>query len=197
MLITVNMSEDEEEDHPVEEDEEEASRAVGASWAPDLHWLTDQVAVGGCFPSVRADCLARDHGIGAVVDLRGEDRDDEARLRAAGIKLLHLPTPDLEPVSIEMLEHGVAFVGQEIGNGRRVLIHCQHGIGRSALLALCVLVDQGWSPLDALAHAKDRRRVVSPSRSQYDGWASWLASRGMEPPDYHSFGCIAYRHLAQ
>jgi hypothetical protein len=65
------------------------------------------------------------------------------------------------------------------------------------LLALCVLVDQGYAPLDALVHAKDRRGVVSPSRAQYDGWAAWLASRGIAPPDYHTFGCIAYRHLAQ
>jgi hypothetical protein len=78
-----------------------------------------------------------------------------------------------------------------------VLIHCQHGIGRSPLLALCVLVDWGWSPLDALVHAKNRREVVSLSRAQYDGWCAWLVARGIAPPDYHSFGCIAYRHLAR
>jgi hypothetical protein len=38
--------------------------------------------------------------------------------------------------------------------------------------------------------------VVSPSRSQYEGWSAWLASRGKRAPDYHTFGCIAYRHLA-
>jgi protein-tyrosine phosphatase len=141
--------------------------------------------------------LARDHGVAAVVDLREEACDDEQQLRAAGIALLHLPTPDLEPASSDMLEHGVAFVRSHVDGGRRVLIHCQHGIGRSPLLALCVLVDQGWEPLDALAHAKDVRAVVSPSRSQYDGWAAWLAARGKAVPDYHTFGCIAYRHLAK
>jgi protein-tyrosine phosphatase len=95
-----------------------------------------------------------------------------------------------------MLKAGVQFVRRQIADGKRVLIHCQHGIGRSALLALCVLVDQGWEPLAAVAHAKDCRAAVSPSRSQYDGWAAWLESRGKSPPDYHSFGCIAYRHLA-
>jgi protein-tyrosine phosphatase len=140
--------------------------------------------------------LVLEHGIRAVVDLRAEDRDDERQLRAAGIDLLHLPTPDLEPASAAMLDQGVAYVADRIGRGDKVLIHCQHGIGRSALLALCVLVDQGCEPLDALRRAKQARGVVSPSRSQYDGWAGWLASRGIAPPDYHSFGCIAYRHLA-
>ena len=166
------------------------------AWRPDFHWLTDNVAVGGCFPIERAALLARQHAIRAVVDLRKEDCDDEVRLRAAGIDFLHLPTPDLQPASSAMLDRGVEFVRRHVDAGDRVLIHCQHGIGRSALLALCVLVDQGWEPLAALAHAKDCRWVVSPSLSQYEGWAGWLRARGKVAPDYHTFGCIAYRHLA-
>lgn len=161
----------------------------------DFHWLTEHLAVGGCFAAERAAYLAEAHGISAVVDLRAEACDDAAALRAASIDLLHLPTPDLEPASMAMLEHGVEFVRDRIARGEKVLIHCQHGIGRSALLGLCVLVDRGWEPLEALAHTKDRREVISPSRMQYDGWCAWLRSRGFAAPDYHSFGCIAYRHL--
>ena len=163
---------------------------------PNFHWLTDRLALGGAFAPEEAGDLAKQHGISAVVDLRAEDRDDEELLRAAGIELLHLPTPDLLAASHTHLEQGVAFVRERLARGEKVLIHCQHGIGRSALLALCVMVDLGFEPLDALRHAKDRREVVSLSRSQYDGWCAWLESRGIEPPDYHSFGCIAYRHLA-
>jgi protein-tyrosine phosphatase len=184
---------DEEEDH-VEVEEEDAH--VSGEWNPDLHWVTEHLAVGSCFPIERADDLRRLHRIQAVVDLREEDCDDEALLRAAGIELLHLPTPDLEAASHDDLERGVAFVRERIRRGDKVLIHCQHGIGRSALLALCVLVDHGWEPLDALTHVKDRRAVVSPSHSQFQGWVRWLNARGIEAPDYHSFGCIAYRHLA-
>jgi len=165
-------------------------------WEPDIHWVADDVAVGGCFPIDRAPDLARDHAVGAVVDLRKEDRDDEERLRAAGIDFLHLPTPDLQAATAEMLEEGVRFTRAHTDAGRKVLIHCRHGIGRSALLALCVLVDRGLEPLDALRQAKDRRAAVSPSESQFRGWTKWLASRGKQAPDYHAFGCIAYRHLA-
>jgi polymorphic toxin system DSP-PTPase phosphatase-like protein len=171
--------------------------APDSDWQPDFDWLTESLAVGGCFPVERAADLMRSHGIRAVVDLRGEDRDDEGRLRSAGIDFLHLPTPDLEPATLQMLDRGVEFARPYLGRGERVLIHCQHGIGRSPLLALCVMVDQGWEPLDALIHAKDARALISPSRSQYEGWAQWLAARGKTAPDYHSFGCIAYRHLAE
>ena len=197
METTVNRDqEDEEEAVFRDEDEEDRPGHITAEWVPDFHWLTEHMAVGACFPMDAAARLAREHGVSAVVDLRGEDCDDEGQLRAAGIALLHLPTPDLEPATPEMLDRGAAFVAERISRGEKVLIHCQHGIGRSALLALCVLVEQGWNPLDALAHAKDFREAISPSRSQYEGWARWLEARGKTAPDYHTFGCIAYRHLA-
>lgn len=195
----MGLPEDEEEDPAQEQDdqeeEERVSRAEG-SWTPDLHWLTDLLAVGACFPMEHAETLAREHGIGAIIDLREEDRDEEEQLRSAGIDFLHLPTPDLEPASVDKLDAGVRFAREHMARRNKVLIHCQHGIGRSALLSLCVLVEEGWEPLEALSHAKEVREVVSPSHSQYQGWAEWLGSRGKAAPDYHSFGCIAYRHLA-
>jgi hypothetical protein len=166
-------------------------------WSFDLDWLTPAVAVGGCFPIDRAAELVGAHGITAVVDLRAEACDDEAALRRAGLAFLHLPTTDLLAVSTAHLDRGVEWVRAQVEGGGKALIHCQHGIGRSALLALCVLVDQGWEPLPALAHAKDCRVKVSPSEAQYRGWAEWLRAHGHPVPDYHRFGCIAYRHLSQ
>jgi predicted protein tyrosine phosphatase len=166
------------------------------AWQLDISWLTDRLAVGGCFPIERAVHLAEAHAIRAIVDLRDEDRDDVETLASAGIDFLHLPTPDLNPATPDMLDRGVRFIRAHIDRGGKVLVHCQHGIGRSPLLALCVLVDEGREPLDALALAKDKRAVVSPSRLQYDGWVRWLERHGKDAPDYHAFGCIAYRHLA-
>ena len=169
-----------------------------ATWRPDLSWITDDLAVGGCFPAGRAASLARRHGIGAIVDVRVEACDDAKELAACGMRFLHLPTDDLQGVSQPMLDDGVAFARQMAADRRKLLIHCAHGIGRSATLALCVLADCGLQPLDALRLAKDARGKVSPSRAQYDAWSAWLRRRRPEAavPDYHTFGCIAYRHLA-
>src|SRR5579884_685610 len=161
------------------EDDEEEAPLLTKEWAPDLHWLTERIAIGGCFPTDSAGRLRQMEGISAIVDLRAEECDDAAALGAAGIDLLHLPTTDMQAASNQHLDEGVAFVREHIRRGGKVLIHCQHGIGRSALLALCVLVDAGWQPLDALVHLKERREVVSPSRLQYEGWANWLRSRGL------------------
>jgi predicted protein tyrosine phosphatase len=165
---------------------------------PDLDWIVGDLAVGGCFPAGHAAALARRHGIGAVVDVRVEACDDARELAACGIRFLHLPTEDLQGVSQPMLDEGVAFARQMAAHGRKLLIHCTHGIGRSATLALCVLADRGFGPLEALNLAKDARSKISPSLAQYEAWAAWLR-RGRpeaEVPTYHEFGCIAYRHLA-
>lgn len=161
----------------------------------DFHWVMDGLAVGGCFPVESAPALAREHAIRAVVDMREEACDDAEALGRAELRFLHLPTPDLHPVSPEMLGRGVAFAAEHLDRAERVLIHCQHGIGRSAMLALCVMVDRGMEPLPALAQAKQRRMHVSPSPIQFEGWAAWLRERGHRPPPFEQFAAIAYSHL--
>ena len=172
-----------------------------SSWQPNLSWITDDLAVGGRFPAERAEALAREFGVRAIVDLRSESRDDEVLLRRHGITLLHLPTHDHHAVSQPMLEDGVAFVQPFLDRRERVLIHCEHGIGRSATLALCVLVRQGYEPLEALELSKTRRGLISPSPAQYHAWTEWLARfareqrTGWEIPSFDAFKAIAYRHL--
>lgn len=172
-----------------------------AASALDLSWITEAFALGGSFAPNQSAALA-EHRLAAVVDVRGEACDDAGLLARYGIELLHLPTIDFEPITPRMLLRGVGFVAAHLDAGHRVLVHCARGIGRSALLALCVLVERGHAPLDALALAKARRAQVSPSPAQYEAWASWLASWRAERdsswrvPTFDEFKAIAYRHLA-
>jgi protein-tyrosine phosphatase len=159
----------------------------------DLSWITDELAIGGRFARDHVDLLAREHRVAAIVDLRAEDCDDVALLAARDMEHLHLPTPDHHGVSLPMLREGVAFVTRHVRAGRRVLVHCEHGIGRSALLGLCVLVEDGHAPLVALALAKSRRARVSPSPMQFEAWVAWLRERDHPVPSFEEFAAIAYR----
>jgi protein-tyrosine phosphatase len=167
----------------------------------DLTWVTETLAIGGSFAPTQTAALVRDHRVAAVIDVRGESCDDARLLARHRIEFLHLPTIDFAPVTPASLRRGVAFAGDHITAGRRVLIHCARGIGRSAVLALSVLVEHGHAPIDALALAKDRRACVSPSPAQYEAWAAWLAVRRTETraawqvPTFDEFKAIAYRHL--
>jgi predicted protein tyrosine phosphatase len=167
----------------------------------DLHFVAPGLAVGAAYPMEAAARLAAEHGIARVVDLRVEACDDERLLRVHGIRLLHLPTDDTRAISQRILRDGVAFVSAGLDAGQRVLIHCQFGIGRSALLALCALVWRGDPPLDALERAKRSRPIISPSPEQLEAFrlfaAGVKAERGSswEVPTLRALGEIAWRHL--
>lgn len=167
----------------------------------DLHFVTPELAVGASFPMEAAARLAREHGIGRVVDVRLEDRDDEQVLRGHGIRLLHLPTEDCCAISTRHLRHGVTFAVEGMERGERVLVHCQYGIGRSALLSLCVLVARGMPPLEAMARLKEARRVTSPSPEQLEAFIRFCREEARRSnatwpvPTLEGLGAIAWRHL--
>lgn len=168
---------------------------------PNFSWITRQLAVGGSFAVEYAEHLASEHSVRAVIDLRDEASDDARLMRRHGITLLHLPTPDMCGPTSHDLDRGVEFALAYLVRGDRVLIHCEHGIGRSATLALCVMVSLGEDPLDALRQMKERRALVSPSPAQFACWCAWLDgfrqrhTAGWCVPDFDAFGAIAYSHL--
>lgn len=164
----------------------------------DVSWISDDLAIGGSVRPAQFAELARAR-VSAVVDLRCEACDDASLLARHDIEFLHLPTDDLAAIRPAMLVRGIAFVTARLAARRRVLVHCMHGIGRSALLALCVLVERGHAPLDALALVKQRRGCVSPSPAQFEAWAAWLAAHRRaagarwDVPSFAEFTAIAYR----
>jgi predicted protein tyrosine phosphatase len=169
----------------------------------DLQFVAPDLAVGASYPMEAVARLAADHGIARVVDVRVEACDDEALLRLHGIRLLHLPTEDTRAIAQRMLREGVAFVSAGLDAGEAVLVHCQHGIGRSALLALCALVDRGAAPLAALEEAKRSRPVISPSPEQLEALRVFAgrvkAERGLpwEIPSLQALGAVAWSHLRE
>jgi hypothetical protein len=169
----------------------------------DFSWVLPELAVGGRFPPEAVEDLACRFVIRRVVDLREEDRDDVELLRCHRIELLHLPTPDTLALSQEMLWRGVRWVREGLDRGDRALIHCEHGIGRSALLACSVLVSSGHSPHAALELAKNARERVSPSPSQLHALLQWSADWHRQqrtpcpPSTWDELARVAYRHLAR
>jgi protein-tyrosine phosphatase len=171
------------------------SRACCAT-AVDLNWITPELAVGACFPAREVESIALVHKLRAVVDLRADSCDGEIEVNEDGIAVLRLPVIDDAGVAPDTLRAAVGFATRYIDAGERVLLHCYHGIGRSALLGLCVLVELGYSPMRALELAKTNRKKVSPNPAQYDAWARWLRDRRLEVPSFAAFSRIAQRHLS-
>lgn len=142
----------------------------------DVTWVDADFAVGAAFDPFHVADL-RASAIRRVVDLRAEARDDSAILGANRIELLHLPTPDQAPIAPLALDVGVAWVCEALARAERVLIHCQHGVGRSAMLATCVMVARGLDLPAALRRLKQVRCRVSPSLAQLAAVVKWVERR--------------------
>jgi hypothetical protein len=131
----------------------------------NLSWVTNHLAVGGRIrpEDIRALGLL---GVTHVIDTRSEYLDDKVALSNEHIELLHLPTPDAYPLSLEQLLQGAAWATEKINNSGRVLIHCEHGVGRSVLLTCAILVNNGMHASDALTLVKQKRWQAAPNHRQ-------------------------------
>ena len=141
----------------------------------DFDFITSALAVGARQPADAWGRLASELGVRRVVDVRLEACDDQALLAGHGIELLHLPTADCTAIAPELIDRGVAWVVKEIASGEKVLVHCQHGIGRSALFAACALVGLGQAPVEAVRMVKDARPCVMPNSEQLQALIAFAA----------------------
>lgn len=141
--------------------------------APDLDWITDSLAVGGALRTENQIRALPGLGIGGVVDMRSESQDDVATLESLGISFLHLPTIDWYPPTPDDLDIGSEWVLDQLAKGTKVLVHCQHGIGRSVILAAAVLVKMGYDWREALRLIQAKRRGVAPTPDQIDSLAAF------------------------
>ncbi len=131
----------------------------------NMSWVADSLVVGGRVHPEDIKALAR-AGITHVVDTRSEYCDDAQLMAQEHIELLHLPVPDTRPLTIEQMMEGATWVHERIAQGGKVLIHCEHGVGRSVLLTCAVLVYDGMHARDALELAQEKRWQAAPNHRQ-------------------------------
>lgn len=137
-------------------------------------WLADEVASW------------RRQGLDVVASLLEDDEiaalglhDEPAACTAAGVRFVRFPVPDRGvPASTAATSTFVAALVAELRAGRGVGAHCRIGVGRSAVVAVCVLAAAGV-PVEAAWQTVERARGVSvPDTAEQRAWpAAWLAGR--------------------
>lgn len=131
----------------------------------NMSWVNDHLAVGGRIHPKDIPALEL-LGVSGVVDTRAEYSDEPELMEQAHISLLLLPAPDTYPLTVEQLFAGSQWAQEQIQQGGRVLIHCEHGVGRSVLLTAAVLVYGGMSAHEALQLVQKKRWQASPNHRQ-------------------------------
>ena len=140
-------------------------------------WVTEQLAIGAAPMShAQLDAL-REAGIGAILNLCGEFCDLHEIECSAGFEVYHIPLADEEAPQLVELEKALAWLDEAIYLGKKVLIHCRHGIGRTGTVLNAYLLRRGLG--HRLAWFKLR-----PLRAKPANFAQWRTVRkyGKESP---------------
>jgi protein-tyrosine phosphatase len=143
-----------------------AARPRGADWLPDE--MRDWRLAG---VNTVLSLLTREEE--RDLDLTAESRDAQA----AGLSFLSLPIPDRQvPSSPSEVVPVLDDLDRELAAGKSVLIHCRQGVGRSGMMAACLLVLRGKDPQSAVREVEHARGTTVPETDEQRRWIDLFAA---------------------
>jgi protein-tyrosine phosphatase len=102
---------------------------------------------------------------------------------SAGVEFLHFPIPDRGvPTSSRDTLAVVRALAGRLGEGKAVAVHCRQGVGRSALVAACVLARLGDTPEAAFERVARARGCPVPDTPGQREWVVLFVQRAGAPP---------------
>ena len=135
-------------------------------------WLEDEIAAW------------RQAGIDIVLSLLTPDEEKDLDLKAEGrevrqrgMEFVSLPIPDRQvPPANSEVTSTLDKIDADLEAGKNVVIHCRQGIGRTGLVAACLLVTKGLSPGAAIASLSAARGGPVPETEEQRRWIEHYAA---------------------
>ncbi len=158
---------------------------------PELYWI-DRWSRGrlAIAPRPRSGDWLEDEieawrglGVDVVVSLLTADEADELDLgkegtlcEAKGIEFVSFPIPDRGvPASSRATRTLVNALDKALSQAKTVLVHCRQGIGRSPLVAACLLAVGGLTPQAAFERISASRGRPVPETAEQGEWVTVFA----------------------
>ncbi|MGQ9687222.1 MAG: protein-tyrosine phosphatase family protein [Desulfobaccales bacterium] len=108
-----------------------------------LNWVTNNLAVGQAPMSYEDLASLKEQGIRAVLNLCAEFCDLHWIEADAGFEVYFLPIPDEEAPDWQELEKALDWLDECLYLGKKVLVQCRFGIGRTGTVVNAYLLRKG------------------------------------------------------
>jgi Fe-S-cluster containining protein len=131
-----------------------------------ISWLTESLGLGHAPLSHEEMESMRQQGILAIVNLCGEFCNLHEIQKEYDFEVYYLPTCDNEVPPMDELEKALDWLDEALYLGKKVLVHCRFGIGRTATFVMAYLLRKGYG-LKLARKKVEKTRAVSSSFSQW------------------------------
>ena len=97
---------------------------------------------------------------------------EESRIaEEIGLHFLNYPIPDTKvPHDVAQFRAFVSGLADRLRSGESVGVHCRGCIGRTTILAACILMHMGLKPMDAVVAVEAARGCTVPDTSEQLSW---------------------------
>jgi protein-tyrosine phosphatase len=126
-----------------------------------VSWITANLAVGHAPFSYEDLDAIKSQGIDAIANLCDEFCDLHEIEQSSGFEVYYLPIPDDSAPDVQEMEKALAWLDEAIYLGKKVLVHCRFGIGRTGTFVTAYLLRRGLGL--KLANKKMKHTRATPS----------------------------------
>ncbi len=131
-----------------------------------VYWVTPQLATGPAPMSYDHLEYLKAEGIGAIMNLCAEYCDLHSIESHKGFEVYYLPVEDEEAPQLKALEDALSWLDEAIYLGKKVYVHCRHGIGRTGTVISAYLLRRGLG-------SKLVKEKIKGMRSQPANFNQW------------------------
>lgn len=132
----------------------------------ELTWITDSIAAGSAPASYAALDYIKAQRINAIVNLCAEFSDLHEIEHNHGFEVYYLPIWDDDIPGMDEMEKALAWLDEAIYLGKKILVHCRHGIGRTGTFIASYMIRRGLN----LKSAKEKLKCSRANPSNYCQW---------------------------
>jgi len=131
-----------------------------------LNWVTEQLAVGHAPMSYDELQSIREQGVDGIVNLCGEYADLHQIEKSYGFEVYYLPVEDDQAPALRELEKALDWLDESLYLGKKVLVHCTHGIGRTGTFVTSYLLRRGFT-------LKLAKQKLKRTRAEFTSFYQW------------------------